>query len=119
MNDDEDNIGDVIRSMGRNPTDEEIEEIKKEVKTDDEYEFTMMFRTTSMFCFSGNIEISDFVDAVSSRLGGSEGSEQERLREAFRVFDRDGNGELSVEEVREIMTNKASSQPSYQPQAKY
>ena len=53
---------------------------------------------------------------MNAKLGGAG---YEDATHAFRVFDRDGNGELSVEEVREIMTNKASSQPSYQLQAKY
>eukprot|EP00091_Calanus_sinicus_P021740 TRINITY_DN6573_c0_g1_i2.p1 TRINITY_DN6573_c0_g1~~TRINITY_DN6573_c0_g1_i2.p1 ORF type:complete len:141 (-),score=52.87 TRINITY_DN6573_c0_g1_i2:247-630(-) len=45
-------LGDVIRSMGKNPTDEDIEEIQKELKVDND----------------GNIDFSDFVEVVGKKL---------------------------------------------------
>jgi len=75
--------------MGKNPTDDEIEDIKKEIKTDKD----------------GNIEFSDFVETVGKKFGS--GDDQEKiLREAFKVFDKDGNGFLTNDELRDIMTNK-------------
>ena len=34
-----------------------------------------------------------------------EGNEEEELREAFKVFDKDGNGVISADELRHVMTN--------------
>lgn len=33
------------------------------------------------------------------------GDSQEELREAFKVFDKDGNGFISAAELRHVMTN--------------
>jgi len=82
-------LGDVIRSMGKNPTDDEIEEIKKEIKVDEE----------------GNVEFSDFIDVVGKKFVDDDDKEK-TLREAFKVFDKDSNGFLTADELRDIMTNK-------------
>ena len=34
-----------------------------------------------------------------------EGNEEEELREAFKVFDKDGNGVINADELRHVMTN--------------
>jgi calmodulin len=33
------------------------------------------------------------------------GESEEELREAFKVFDKDGNGSISAAELRHVMTN--------------
>ena len=34
------------------------------------------------------------------------GNTEDELEEAFRVFDKDGSGKISIDELRHIMTNK-------------
>ena len=34
-----------------------------------------------------------------------DGDDEEELREAFKVFDKDGNGFISADELRHVMTN--------------
>ncbi|XP_063428906.1 calmodulin-like [Mytilus trossulus] len=41
---------------------------------------------------------------MAKKMQGS-GDDQEELREAFRVFDKDGNGFISAAELRHVMTN--------------
>ena len=67
-----------------------------------------------------DIELSKFTDAVGCKFGKPEDREKD-LREAFKVwrkakesksivalqvFDKDGSGTLSTDELREIMTGK-------------
>ncbi len=41
---------------------------------------------------------------MAKKTLGNEGNEEE-LREAFKVFDKDGNGYISAAELRHVMTN--------------
>ena len=40
---------------------------------------------------------------MAKKMKDTEGEEE--IREAFRVFDKDGNGHISAQELRHIMTN--------------
>eukprot|EP00966_Prymnesium_polylepis_P021708 499031-Prymnesium_polylepis.2 len=51
---------------------------------------------------------------ASSRPGGVEA---ETLREAFRIFDKDGDGRLQVEEVMAILTHPKGNRPFTQKEA--
>ncbi|KAK2166725.1 hypothetical protein LSH36_36g05008 [Paralvinella palmiformis] len=51
---------------------------------------------------NGIIEFHEFVDLMSRRPWGVQGSADE-LRSAFRVFDRDSTGQLSLAELRRTM----------------
>jgi Ca2+-binding EF-hand superfamily protein len=73
--------------LGQNPTDEEVEDMIREVDKDG----------------SGSIEFNEFLTMMAKRM--SEITPEEELLEAFRVFDKDGSGTISVDELREVMKN--------------
>ena len=43
---------------------------------------------------------------VFSKFSNNTFSSEEEIREAFRVFDKDGNGFISAAELRHVMTNQ-------------
>jgi len=82
-------VGMVIRSLGKNPTDSEVEKMASMLNVDD----------------NDTIDISNLLEVVDDQ-GLMKISDEETLREAFKVFDSDNSGYLSKEEFSNIMTNK-------------
>lgn len=75
-------LGTVMRQLGRNPTEKEILEISKMLGPSLTFnEFTLLM--------ADRLEIFDTKKAV---------------REAFRVFDVNGNGLISAVELRHVLT---------------
>lgn len=80
-------LGTVMRSLGQNPTEEELQEMINEVDADG----------------NGTIDFPEFLTLMARRTNDTDSEEE--LREAFRVFDKDGNGYISAAELRHIQTN--------------
>jgi len=76
----------VMRSMGATPTNAELRDIIREVDSDQ----------------NGTIEFNEFL-TLMAKSKGKKSNPEEELREAFRVFDRDGNGLISHAELKEAM----------------
>jgi len=78
-------LGVLMRTLGRNPTEEEIMNIMNEIDVD----------------HNGKLDFSEFVIMMRDKLSG-EDMEQE-IRQAFRVFDRNGDGYISKQEFKHCM----------------
>lgn len=52
---------------------------------------------------SGTIDFPEFLTMMARKMNSADSEEE--LKEAFRVFDKDGNGFISAAELRHVMTN--------------
>jgi Ca2+-binding EF-hand superfamily protein len=80
-------LGTVMRSLGQNPTDAELQDMINGVDADG----------------NGTIDFPEFLSLQARKMKDTD--TEEELIEAFKVFDRDGNGFISAAELRHVMTN--------------
>ncbi|KAL6907301.1 hypothetical protein GGI43DRAFT_397066 [Trichoderma evansii] len=78
-------LGDVMRRLGLNPTEAELQDMIREIDTDND----------------DTIDFDEFVAMMTTKAQGQD--EDMELREAFKVFDRDGSGTISAAELRLVM----------------
>merc|ERR1719419_1611245 len=78
-------LGQVMKSLGQAPTDEQLTEMIKEVDDDG----------------SGTIEFDEFLKLMAKQV--SKRDLQDELGEAFRAFDQDGDGLISKVELKKVM----------------
>lgn len=77
-------LGSVIRHLGFNPTEEEIDDIINRWDVDS----------------SGAIGFIDFIQIINRIWNGADGI----IREAFQIFDSDGSGTIDIDEFKRVMT---------------
>eukprot|EP01083_Nonionella_stella_P059611 155962_1 len=80
-------LGTVMRSLGHNPTQAELQDLINEVDVDG----------------TGAIDFPEFLTLMARKFQNSD--LEEELMEAYRVFDKDGNGFISAYELRHVLTN--------------
>ena len=90
---DSEELTSVMQVLGMNPTKEELEILLNSVDAD----------------HNGVIDLEEFIDVMRSHLyhGTQDGAPtaDNELREAFAVFDKDGNGMISAEELKSALLN--------------
>ena len=80
-------LGAVMRSLGQNPTEAELQDTINEVDADG----------------NGTIDFPEFLSLMARKMKDTD--TEEELVEGFKVFDRDGNGFTSATELRHVMMN--------------
>jgi len=78
-------LGIVMRGLDQNPTETELSDMINEVDTDG----------------NGMIDFQEFVVMMQKKKSSM--NKGDELREAFKMFDKDGNGYISGEELRSVM----------------
>ncbi|KAL0064558.1 hypothetical protein AAF712_008503 [Marasmius tenuissimus] len=78
-------LGTVMRSLGQNPTEVELQDMINEVDADG----------------NGTIDFSEFLSMMSKKVHHADSEEE--IRQAFKVFDKDGSGSISANELRSVM----------------
>ncbi|PVD26474.1 hypothetical protein C0Q70_14151 [Pomacea canaliculata] len=80
----EQELGTVLRSLGQDPTDTELKDMINDVDTDG----------------SGTIEFNEFLLMMSQKC---EKTELEEIADAFKIFDKNGDGFINSDELRQVM----------------
>ena len=80
-------LGTVMRSLGQNPTEAELQDMIDEFVSDN----------------SCTIDFPEFLNMMVRKMKDTDSEEE--IKEAFKVFDKDGNGYISAAELRHVMTN--------------
>ncbi len=78
----------IMKSLGQRPSDEELLQMVREVSEDRMYD---------------TIEFNEFLQMMSYQQRRELG--QDKLKDAFKIFDKDDDGIIAVEELRGIMKN--------------
>jgi calmodulin len=73
--------------LGQNPSESEVADMINEVDVDND----------------GTIDFPEFLTMMARKMKDTDSEEE--IREAFKVFDRDGNGFISAAELRHVMTS--------------
>lgn len=65
--------------------------------------FLSPFSSRRWITGNGTIDFPEFLTMMARKMKDTDSEEE--IREAFRVFDKDGNGFISAAELRHVMTN--------------
>ncbi len=78
-------LGTILRNLGQNPNEKQLSEMILEVDADG----------------SGTIDFGEFIGLIIRKMKDSDMDEE--IREAFEVFDRDGNRVITSHEMRAVL----------------
>ncbi|KAI8037198.1 uncharacterized protein LOC128255694 [Drosophila gunungcola] len=77
----------VIRALGRQPNESEVQSMINEVDSEG----------------NGSIEAPEFFNLILRKMRDT--NHEDELREAFRVFDKENNGYISITELKAVFTS--------------
>jgi len=80
-------LGQLLRYVGENPSEAEVQDLMNEVDS------------SATGCF----QLPNFLEMMARKF--DEISAEDEIREAFKVFDSDGNGFINRQELRYVMMN--------------
>ncbi|KAJ9074306.1 hypothetical protein DSO57_1003097 [Entomophthora muscae] len=80
-------LGEVMKSLGQNPTPDELQAMIKEADADGD----------------GTIDQEEFQILMARRLQGCDFEQEQQA--AFRVFDQNGDGYISKSELKQVMSS--------------
>ena len=80
-------LGTVMKSLGGNPTEEELTEMIREVDADG----------------NGTVDFPEFLSMMARTVEDDETHKE--VEEAFNLFDGDGDSLISAAELQHVMTN--------------
>ena len=101
-------LGTVMRSLGQNPSESELQDMINEVDSDNNgtIDFPGMWYITKRLAVSSVLTVllhTEFLTMMARKMKDTDSEEE--IREAFKVFDRDNNGFISAAELRHVMTS--------------
>ena len=80
-------LGTVMRSLGQNPTEAEVQDMVNEVDIDG----------------NGTVDFPEFLTMMARKMKDID--IESEILEAFKVFDKNGDGLISASELRHIMSS--------------
>ena len=84
-------LGTVMRSLGRNPTEAELQDMIDEVDADG----------------NGTIDFPEFLAMMTWKMRDNDSE----MKEVFKVFDTDGDGYISAAELKHVLTSFGGYSP--------
>ena len=78
-------LSEIMKQLGQVPSEVELQDMINEVDVDG----------------NGNIDFKEFLGLMARKMRDTD--TEEELIEAFKVFDRDGNGLISNQELKHVM----------------
>ncbi|KAJ5090215.1 calmodulin [Penicillium argentinense] len=108
-------LGTVMRSLGQNPSESELQDMINEVDADNNGTIDFPGKsstaaaTTTVGCAQARTDTTtdtarkEFLTMMARKMKDTDSEEE--IREAFKVFDRDNNGFISAAELRHVMTS--------------
>jgi len=79
-------LGNVMRSLGQNPTEDELKDMVKEADDNG----------------NGYVDFDEFLVTMAKKV--KEADSGDEFREAFRIFDTQGDGFISAEKLKHVAT---------------